>query len=286
MSTASGTLTDVTAQPNPPAPAKPAEPAAPLAPPVNPEAAEVGKIILDSGFSKEQVNDLLQAPGALNSLRYMIENDPKQFVAMVERANPQVGAAFLDKVTDMYLERYGERDGQTATPASGAKGSGPSGEVVEELRSLRDQLHEVQSERERERAAAQQATVMSRYNSRVDDLLGQLPKELSLTKAEQKALRSELLTEIQSDPSAAQRASQGNFVDVPMKFQSIVQDWLNDRKQVAEQAKAEREKVSKGAVSPFLAGPAQNLLPQPEMADSWDATTDGLAAALQKAGMS
>lgn len=276
-------LTDVTASNQPNEAPKSAEPAQPAQPnPVDKDAAEVGRIILDSGYSKEQLNDLLQAPGALNQLRYMVENDPKAFQQMLERASPELGARFLDQMTNLYLERYGNESGNE-TPADGKPAVGS--EVQDQLRLLQERIDQSeQKERQREQAA-HLATVESRYNARVDDLFKMVPKELTLTKSQEKALRSELQAELNSDPSARQRVLNGNFVDVPLKFQSLVTDWVNDQKAQQTALEDQRKQIQSGAGNNFLSGPAQALMPTDTSADSWDNTERDLAAAFKKLGM-
>src|SRR5258708_16657766 len=52
----------------------------PAAAAVNLDAAEIGQILLDSGFTKDQLNALMEAPKALAAIRNQIENDPTEFV--------------------------------------------------------------------------------------------------------------------------------------------------------------------------------------------------------------
>src|SRR2546422_1049189 len=97
---ATATLKDVTS-PNQPAPqAEPAKAAdAPAATATTVEvadkdAAELGRLLLDSGVTKDQVNDLLAAPQALQAIRYQVENDPAEFIRSLERVNPGAGENF------------------------------------------------------------------------------------------------------------------------------------------------------------------------------------------------
>ncbi len=274
-------LTDVTASNQPNEAPKSAEPAQPVVS-SNPEAAEIGQIILNSGYSKEQLNDLLQAPGALNQLRYMVENDPKAFQQMLERASPDLGARFLDQMTNLYLERYGQ-DAVTEKDADGKPAIGA--EVQEQLRTLQERINQSEEKERQREQSAYLATIESRYNSRVDDLFKQIPKELNLTKSQEKSLRRSLQAELNDDPQARQRVLSGNFVDVPLKFQSLVTDWVNDQKAQHESLEAERKKVQSGASANFLSGPVQALMPKETSSDSWDNTEHDLAEAFKKLGM-
>src|ERR1700744_3924659 len=60
------------------------------------DALEIGRILRDSGVTKDKVNDLLQSPSALAALRHIVVNDPKELVRMVEKVDPGAGTRILD----------------------------------------------------------------------------------------------------------------------------------------------------------------------------------------------
>lgn len=245
----------------------------------NDEALEIGRTLVASGVTREKVNELLQAPQALNSLRYMIQNNPAEFLNLIERTDPKAGENFLEKMASTYVDRYGVEDKGDKNKGKG----GESPELMSEVKSLREQLKGIQTREQQREQAASMAAVQSRYTSRVDDLFGTI-KDMGLTRAESKALRADLDKELANDPAVVQRVSSGNFVDVAPKFKSLVENWSSDRKAAAQADKDARERAEKGASFEALGGPQPFMLDVPkDAANSWDATEDAFAAALTKA---
>lgn len=283
------TLFDTATQPeavvDPPVKTEPTEkPATDPAPTVqataDKEAAEIGKILLDSGFSKDQLNDLMAAPSALNAIRSMVTNDPQEFLKMLERTDPDSAKNFHEKLADLYVERYADKN----PPATSGAGKQGDSELMREVQALKSETNALRTERERERLAASMAQVQNRYNSRVDDLLGTKEvKDLGLTKSEQKAIRAQLNAELANDPNAVKRVSNGNFVDVPMTFKGIIESWAADKKAASETAKGQRDRTSNSAFPEFPSGPNSFMVDVPaNVADSWDNAEEGLGAALNK----
>lgn len=256
-------------------PAKPAEKVASVA--ENPEAAEIGSILLESGWTKDKINELLEAPGALQSLRYAVENNPKDFLNMIERVNPQLGQKFLQTMADTYVERY-----EPAKKTAKSEKTDVPAELMDEVKSLREKTERLETEQQKRDAAAQLASTQERYRARVDDMFGSL-KDLNLTKSETKALRARLDAELSSDPTIVQRASKGNFVDVPRVFKSIVDEWGADKKAQVEGEKTAREKTAKSSLPGFMSGPEFTAEVPAATFDSWDNTIDGFAKALNGA---
>ena len=217
----------------------------------DPDAAEIGRIILESGFSKEQVNQLLEAPGALQAMKYQIESNPVEFLNTLARSNPQLAQKFQESLVDDYVNKYAPKDapkgGRREAPAQDSA-------LMDEVADLREKLNSVTTEREREKHQAAMAQVKARYDARVDDLFGQLPQGLNLTKAESKALRAQLQAELSEDPQVVQRVSNGNFVDVPRKFQTLVEGWAKERKDAAEAERTKRERAKNLASPEFTNG--------------------------------
>ena len=281
------TLRDVT-QPNPPVAADTKEPV--VAKPaettgvtvVDAEAAEIGRIMLDSGYTRDKVNEVLQAPQALNTLRHLINNNPQEFLNLVERTDPATGEKFLETMADTYVKRYAPKGTPTDGKTTGTK-SDPSAELMSEVAALREQVQGFQSAEQQRQNTNAMAQIKSRYESRVDDLFGQLPKELNLNKSEKAALRAQLSVDLGTDPNALQRVANGNFVDVPNRFKTIVDGWTGDRKAAADAEKTARDKVSNSASVEFSNGPNPFMVDVPaSAAESWDATEDALAAAMTK----
>lgn len=245
----------------------------------DPEAAELGTILLQAGYNRTQINDLLQAPKALESLKYQIQNNPQEFLNMVERADPRLGEQFLEKMADTYVDRYGDRGKPAGKPNGEDQG------LSREVEALRNKLNEVTTREERREQAINNAATRQRYDARVEDLFNlKEVKELGLTPSEQKAMKARLDVELSRDPSAVQRASSGNFVDVPRTFQTIIDEWAGDKKTAIDTAKAQRERTERGAFPEFQMG-ANPFFPPDELsksAESWDATEAALAKVLER----
>lgn len=243
----------------------------------NADAAEIGQLLMDSGVTKEQVNDLLQAPKALAAIRHMIVNNQNEFLATVERNDPQAFEKLMETAAEKYVERHGSKE-----PKSNGKGDS---ELMQQVELLKTKLGEFETrEQLRERNAAM-AYTKNRYDARVDDLFGQIPKDLELTKVQTKNLRARLDQELASDPEAVKRINSGNFVDVPRKFQSLAQELADDKKQAAEAAKAKRDRSARSAFPEYPSGPNPVMLDIPkDAADSWDNTESFLANLLDRSG--
>lgn len=281
------TLKDVTSGANP-TPAEVKEPPKQDTPKVevkDSEAAAIGNALMEAGYTQAQLNELLQAPQALNSLRHIIENNPQELVSMLERNNPEAAKRFLEITSDEWLQRN-----RQFLPANQGAGDGKDGknvpsELMSEVESLRNKVNQFETREQQRASAAALASVQARYNSRVDDLFGQLPKDMGLTKTEQTALRALLDKQLADDPISVTRVSQGNFVDVPKKFQSIVEGWSGDRKAAVEAEKTAREASKRGAHVEFSPGANPFLVDIPTgTADSWDNTESEFAKALERAG--
>jgi hypothetical protein len=127
------------------------------------------------------------------------------------------------------------------------------------------------------------AQVSARYEARVDDLMGSIPKELNLTKSERDSLRDSLSQRLGKDPSVKQRVESGNFADLAPTFKGIVEAWSTDRKSAAETQKAAREKSKLSAFSELSSGPNPLMQDIPQnFADSWDETEAAFAKALER----
>lgn len=244
------------------------------------EAAEIGKILLESGVTKDQVSDLLQAPSALNTLRYMIQNDPEQFLRELEKADPVAGDNFQQKIADLYVKRYGTRE-ETATAKDDV-----NSKLLAEIAELKEKTTRLETAQQQRDAAIAVAAAKDRYNNRVKELFElEAVKNLGLTKSETKAMKSRLDAELASDPNMVKRISNGNFVDVPRTFQTIVSEWAGDKKSAADEATKARERTSNQSFAEFMPGADMFTANIPkETFDSWDTTEDAFAKALTGAG--
>lgn len=256
---------------------KPAEPEVRITEAPNPEAAEVGRILLESGYTKEQLNDLMEAPKALAAIRHQLQNDPAEFLKMLERTDPRTGERFLESMADTYVSRYADK----GTPAGKSKDESQS-DLMREIEVLREKTVRLETDQQRRDAAIAFQAATQRYNARVDDLLGMKEiQDLNLTKSEVKNLRARLSSELASDPTAVERVNRGNFVDVPRTFKGILDELGSDRKAQSDAEKAKREKAERAGFPEFESGPNpfMNYRPPEAAAESWDATEDALAKA-------
>lgn len=240
------------------------------------EAAEIGRIMLGSGVTKEQINDLLQAPKALEQIRSLYQSNPKEFLNMLQRNDPNAWAKLEDTFADEYVQRYGDK----AKPV--VSNSKVPDELMQEIQALREKTTRLETEQQRRDSAAAMAQVKGRYEARVDDMFSQLPKDMGLTKAETKALRAQLSAELSNDPSVVQRVSNGNFVDVPRTFKGIIDGWVADKKAAADEAKNQRERSSRMAYAEFPNGPQPFMVDAKSFDGSWDDTEAAFAKGLEQ----
>lgn len=267
MPDTAATLKDVTASPSPAPtatqePTKTADAAAAASPTAsldaaNKDAAEIGQLLLDSGIGRDQINDVLQAPQALAAIRYMVENDPQEFIRSLERTNPGAGENFLDKLSKLYVDRYAKAGGAADTK-DGKGADAPNAELSAKIAELSEQLNGMRTESQSHAAQAAQAQIQARFNARVDDLFGQLPADkFPLSTYEKELIRGKLSNDIAADPNAVKRVYNGNFVDVPRTFKSIVEGLANDRKAAADAQKAARERVKNVSFPDLSGGPVE-----------------------------
>lgn len=225
--------------------------AAPVIDTTDKDALEIGKLLLDSGIRADQVNDLLAAPQALQSIRYMVENDPQEFIRSLEKSNPGAGENFLDKLSKLYVDRYAPKDDD-----KGGDKAAPNAELLQKLSELSETVNTLSTQRQRDANAAALAQINARYNARVDDLFGQLPADkFPLSNYEKELIKGKLNADLAADPQIVARVHNGNFVDVPRVFKGIVEGIAADRKSAADAATAAREKATRVALPDFGSGP-------------------------------
>ncbi len=279
------TLKDITASPNPPVAADAKEPVAdvPVAVIASPdaEAAEIGRILLDSGYNRTQINDMMQAPTALASLRHLITENPQELINLLDRTSPDAAKKLLDTAADVYVNRYGKD-----TPKGSDKGKDANPELMSEVESLRNELNSFRTQRDQEQARLAMSQVKSRYDNRVEDLFNQLPKEVNLTKSEVKALRARVDADLAADPTVVQRVANGNFVDVPYKFKAVLDEFTSDRKAAAQAADDRRKGVVSNAHGEFSNGPNPFMPANHDFAGTWDDTEAAFAKAIEQAARS
>jgi hypothetical protein len=241
------------------------------------DAAELGKLLIESGYNREKINDLLAAPNALQSIQYLVRNNPQEFLTMLERTDPDAARKFHETMADEYVKRYQKTD----TP--GAKNGAADSELMAEVQALREKVNQSETrEQQREQAKAMAAT-QARYNQNVDKLFDNEDiKKMALTPAEKKNMRARLDSELARDPAAVQRLNNGNFFDVPRRFKDIIEELGNDKKAASEAAKSQRQRASDASAFDFANGPNQFTVDPKTFADDWDKTEEAFAAGLEK----
>jgi len=286
-------IKDVTnPDPNPTAanPAEPAQGAAPAIADANTDAIEVGNLLLGSGYTKDQINQLLEAPRALEALRYAIKNDPVEFVRSLERADPGAGENFYDKLTKEYVERY-DRPGAApgAAPANGGAKDAPNTELFDKVRELTEEVGRFKNQAQARDAAAADAQMAARYHARVDDLFSQIPKDkFPLEDYEVGLIKDALSSRLAADPQAVARVKMGNFVDVPNQFKGVLDSIARGRQAKADAETKARERATNAMFPTFEGGPMElpkefTTLPESNSPDDiWD--VGGLVKALEATG--
>src|SRR5258708_37646995 len=174
------------------------------------DAAELGRLLIESGYSREKINDLLAAPSALQSIQHLVRNNPQEFLTMLERTDPEAARNFHEKLAHLYVERYEGRE----TPTS--KAGRVDSELMAELQALREKVSQAETREQQREQLKAMAAVQARYNARVDELLANEEiKKMALTPAEKKGMRARLDSELARDPAALQRINNGNLFDGP-----------------------------------------------------------------------
>jgi hypothetical protein len=235
---------------------------------------------MESGYSREKINDLLAAPGALKSIEHLVRNNPQEFLTMLERTDPDAARHFHEKMADMYVERYQVRERPEAQPRTAAP---HDSELMAELQSLREKVNQAETREQQREQLKTMAAVQARYNARVDELFNHEDiKKMHLTPAEKKGMRARLDGELARDPSAVQRLNNGNFFDVPRRFKDIIEEWANDKKTAGEAAKAQRQRAQSAGAFDFPNGPNPIAIDPKSFADSWEETEEAFAQGLEK----
>ena len=247
--------------------------------PADTELTEIGELIKSSGYSKADVNRLVQSEQSLASIRNLIEHNPIEFLNTLERNNPEAARSFHDKLAQNYVERYATKDGES-------QGDDKQKDLMTKIQLLKQKVSDSETRESRRDQAAMMAQVKNMYEARVDTSINDLPADLKLTKSEKAAFKAQLNQRLASDPQIVERCARGNFVDVPKTFKSILDEWSNDRKEAAETEKKSREDAKARSFAEGLGGPNMFAVPsEKELADateSWDATEAALARALER----
>jgi hypothetical protein len=245
------------------------------------DAAELGRLLIESGYSRDKINDLLAAPGALKSIEHLVRNNPQEFLTMLERTDADAARNFHEKMADMYVERYQVRT--TRGAQAGVPVPHVESELMAELQSLREKVNQAETREQQREQLKTMAAVQARYNARVDELFNHEDiKKMHLTSAEKKGMRARLDSELAREPSAVQRLNNGNFFDVPRRFKDIIEEWANDKKTAGEAAKAQRQRAQSAGAFDFPNGPNPIAIDAKSFADSWEQTEEAFAQGLEK----
>lgn len=248
--------------------------------PTEKDALELGRLLMGSGYSKEQINQLLETPKALAGLQAVLKSgDGRQIVQLLRQSGDAAAADRIEEsIAQYYVEQYGDKGNKGEQG-----GKTQDSELKAQVEQLRTEIDGYRTKQEQAEARAALASTMSRYQSRVDDFFSQDGmKKLGLTKMEQQGMRAMLDRELAQDPHSVERINRGNFVDVAPTFKRIAESWVADKKSAAEAEKRQREGVEENANFTWPGAPSPLEVPTGAF-DSWDNTEEAFAKALSKA---
>jgi hypothetical protein len=239
------------------------------------DAVEIATMLADAGYTKANIQNLLATPQIVSRLSNMLENDPQEFFKYIERQSPQVAAKFLNKLTDIYIDRYNEED---ASEGEG-KGGKPDREPAW-ARELREQNAQILQENQNRRAQEHYAAVQSTYHQKVDAYIDKLPGDLSAR--DKRSIKLWLNDSIGSDAGAVTRINNGSFLDIPRHLNKVLAEFNEKTTDAATKNADAREKVAKNASKENTNAAAASAT-SVNAADSWDETEKAFANALTKA---
>lgn len=275
-----------------------AKPEEPVAPPVTPTETVETKVeddkpqftsadvaayqqLSEMGITPGNASEFLQAKTALQNLGTLLEQDPKQFMRVIQQANPQLAGKALKEFSDLWYEQY-LRDNPDAatTSASSAGKSTPMADP--RIDALASEVERLKSERQQEVSARHQAENLVQYEKAFDELVAKLPEGVPDDKREYIRLKAEKA--LWKDPAAQKRISQGIYIDVPKFFADASRRVTAETKTATEIEAAKREKVADKAgktITPGVENPnGQSANPQSK--DIWEVSPQELAAAYKR----
>lgn len=253
------------------------QPAAP-----NADIAELGQILTDAGYSKDNVTELLQSRTALQQISNALETDPVEFFRMLERSAPATADRLLERMSDIYAERYGSFDRPAAGNGGQPAPAPQRGEFTDpEVRRLREQLDNIQRRQQMEDQRRQYDAQRQTYYSKVDEAMNRLPT--NLTGRDKKAINAMLHKSIADDTTTLQRINQGIYTDIPKHLQRVLKDYTDTTENdVATHANARQGVESRASRAASVANAAA-ANGNAEPTDDWESGVQQFARDLTKA---
>lgn len=270
-------MPEETANPNP-TQAAPAEPAKPE---LAPEVIELARKLAEDGMTQDAYQGLIQGRDALNTMGYLLKENPKEFFSVIERQDPETAKKALEEFSQIYLDRNLTKDDQAKLEAG--QPLGEADPMKKQLEDLQTEIKSIRDNEQRREQSAAMASIQKRYEARMDDLFGQLPD--NMPKHHKTALRALLDRSLGGDEQAASRIRQGNFVDVPKHFKNVLDGWAAETKAANDAEIQKREDIRKRAQIAFTPGAEAVGGPPPEsLAEkNWDDFGDELGRILGQA---
>ena len=220
--------------------------AAPVAEETKPQFTEQDvaayQSLVDMGITPTNAQEFKAAKQAMDSLPQLLKTNPDLLFDEIQKNDPELHDALLEKVSDRWFDQKGKRlyEQQQANP---------SGSRTEKSESAQDpRVSQIEREWNAFKANQQQAQVASQhaqntenFNKALDGLVDKLPKEVPEDKREFIRLKAEKL--LTSDPTARQRINQGVFTDVPKYFAEASRRVTADTKTAADKEHEARKGV-------------------------------------------
>jgi hypothetical protein len=248
------------------------------------DAAEIASILVGAGYKKENINSLLTQANGFQRANYLLENNPQEFMRVLQRSAPKVYEKLLESATDDYLERHKdelEADDGAAKGSNKGRGASSNDPDVAELKQA---VGEIKKFLEGQRVSAQYQDLKRDYDSKVNMLLDKLPKEDFSTR-DRKAIKALLHNSLAEDAQAQQRIAGRNFTDLPRHLQSVLDDWTADTTSQSDAEKQRREEVAASADKEPVAGAdgaGGKKSAASESGDIWEDAVQAVAGDLNK----
>ncbi len=239
------------------------------------------KATLDTlGITPESAPGILQKAKNFDATVDLMLNNPNLLLDELEKMDPGAAKRLLDKATDRYIERYGDKDSETDRTA-GDK----SKELSPDAKKLLTRLEKLETERNAERdadakrsQAAQGQAIQAALDKKVEAIFEKVPQ---LAKADRKGVRSLIMDSLGANKEDVAQIVNGNLSVVSKHAKAILEEHFKDRKAEIDAQKEARSKVTDKAQTNVAAGAAPAAGEQ-KGAD-WESAIQGVASALSKA---
>lgn len=250
----------------------------------DPSAAEQLRQLADLGITPQNAQEWTEKGQTLESLAYMLANNPKEFFASIERINPQGHKKLLDTAADIYLDRLPPEQ-RTGSTASSTAQTGADSELAREVKRLTQQVETITAQRRQEEGARQYNATKAAYQTKVNEIMGtEVVKKMGLDATEEEYVRLAVDKSIGADQASLNRINKGVLVDVATHVTRALNKVGANRTAKNTTATTAREAVGKnGSIGDEVSAGAtavNGVVSQPE--DSWEGTEQAFARDLDK----